>query len=68
VESEVIRGHHVSLERELHESGVARWHGRGSFRSQHEVLVRTVQGERRIARADLIVIATGSHPRVPTDI
>ena len=65
---EVIHGHHDYLAAELAHGDVTRWHGRGSFQSPREVLVRTLRGERRLARGDIIVIATGSHPRVPTDI
>ncbi len=65
---EVIRGHHAYLGAQLARNGITTWHGRGAFRSPHEVVVRTVKGERRVARGELIVIATGSHPRVPSDV
>lgn len=65
---EVVRGHQAYLDAQLARNGITRWHGRGRFDSPHDILVRTVRGETRTARGEIIVVATGSHPRVPTDI
>ncbi len=64
----VIRGHQAYLGAQLARNGITSWHGRGSFQSEREIVVRTAGGESRLARAEIIVIATGSEPRVPTDI
>jgi NAD(P) transhydrogenase len=65
---EVIRAHQLYLGDQLARNGVERWHGRASFVSPHEIRVRPVRGEARSARGEIIVVATGSHPRVPTDV
>ena len=65
---EVIRGHHAYLGAQLARNGVAVWHGRGRFVSPHEIEVCGVLGERRTARGEFIVVATGSHPRAPADV
>ena len=65
---EVIKGHQRYLGAQLARNRVTEWHGRARFTSPEDVLVRGVTGEQRLARGKFIVIATGSHPRVPTDV
>ncbi len=65
---EVIRGHQKFLGAQLARNGVEVWHGRARFLSPHEIEATTVRGEKRMARGDVIVVATGSHPRTPPDV
>ncbi len=64
----VVTGHETFLGAQLARNGVELWHGRASFVSAREVEVAAPRGVRRRARADAIVVATGSSPRLPTDI
>lgn len=64
----VVTGHEQFLGAQLARNGVELWHGRASFVSAHEVEVAAPRGVRRRASADAIVVATGSSPRMPTDI
>ncbi len=65
---EVIRGHQEYLSAQLARNDVTQWHGRGRFVAPHEIEVRAVKGGARVARGELVVLATGSRPRVPTDL
>jgi NAD(P) transhydrogenase len=65
---EVVSGHEEYIGHQLDRNGVDVWHGRATFVAPHEIEVRSVRGERWIARAPLIVVATGSRPRTPADI
>ena len=64
----VVTGHEQFLGAQLARNGVELWHGRARFVSAHEVEVAGPRGERRRATAAAIVVATGSSPRMPTDI
>ena len=65
---EVIRGHQKYLGDQLTRNGVELWRGRARFTGPHEVEVRGITGDRKTATGQVIVIATGSHPRKPDDI
>jgi NAD(P) transhydrogenase len=65
---QVIRGHQEYLAAQLARNDITLWHGRGRFLTPHEVQVRSVTGDVRAAYGDFIVIATGSQPRVPTEL
>ncbi len=64
----VVSGHETFLGAQLARNGVELWHGRARFVSSREVEVAGLRGERRRASAATIIVATGSSPRVPTDI
>jgi NAD(P) transhydrogenase len=65
---EVVRGHEQYIATQLARNGVTVWHGRAAFTSPTELDVRTVRGERWRVTAPVIIIASGSNPRTPTDI
>jgi NAD(P) transhydrogenase len=65
---ETIHAHQRVIDDQLERNGVVRWHGRARFTSATELEVRAVDGSRRTVRADHVIIATGSRPRVPTDV
>ena len=65
---EVVAAHQQVIADQLDRNGVARWHGRAKFISQHVLEVRGVDGVIRRASAKHIVIATGSRPRNPRDV
>lgn len=64
----VIAAHEAFQQRQMLRNGIRLVHGRGRFVSPHEVEVLDVDGERTRYTADVIVVATGSRPRVPDGI
>jgi len=64
----VIDSHVQALDLELAEAGVTRIHGAARFVSPHDLEVRNPAGLVRRLRADHVVIATGSRPRLPAEI
>jgi NAD(P) transhydrogenase len=72
----VLRGHldevlHRYEEKEralLDRAGIDVWHGRASFVSPRELLVRGLRGTTRHVTADIVVVASGSRPRLPEGI
>lgn len=64
----VTKAHAGFIGDQLQRNGITEWHGRAAFRDSHEVEVTMVRGEKRLARGELVVIATGSRPRSPDDI
>jgi NAD(P) transhydrogenase len=60
---EVVKVHERFMGEQIRRNGVDRWHGRARFVSPHQVEVQAVDGTRRVAAGDFIVIATGSRPR-----
>lgn len=65
---QVVAAHERFTSAELTRSGVDRWHGRARFVGPHVVEVEGVDRRRRRARADVIVVATGSRPRAPDHV
>ena len=65
---EVIAAHFESVAAQLRRYGVTVWHGAAQFRGPHEIEVTSPQGEVHVARAERVVIATGSRPRDPDDV
>lgn len=59
-ETQIIRN-------QLERNGVQEIIGTGSFKSSHEVAIRTNDGE-QVVRANFIVIAVGTHPYRPSDM
>lgn len=65
---DVIRAHERFMSEQLRRNGARKIHGRARFLDARTVEIETVQGERRRASGDVIVIATGSRPRTPADV
>lgn len=65
---QVVKAHQRFMAHQLERNSVEQWHGRARFLSPHEVEVIAIEGTRRVIRADIIVIATGSRPRDPDNI
>jgi NAD(P) transhydrogenase len=66
--SEVLRGHHEVMAGQLEREGITLWKGRASFVDPHAIEVRTPTGQRRTARGEHVLIATGSVPRSPGEV
>jgi len=64
----VVRAHGEFMKEQLTRNGIHPLHGRAKFLSDREVEIHHLDGTRTIASAPLIVIATGSRPRVPEHI
>lgn len=67
-EAAVRRAHEGFLERQLARNLVERLRGRARFQSPEVVEVSLAGGGRTLARAEAILIATGSRPRTPAGI
>lgn len=65
---EVLKAHETYMTNQLTRNGVLYLHGRANFNSEHEVELLSVDGARQILRADIIVLATGTRPRLTPDI
>jgi NAD(P) transhydrogenase len=65
---EVVKAHETYMTNQLTRNGVLYLHGRANFNSEHEVELLSVDGARQILRADIIVLATGTRPRLTPDI
>ncbi len=64
----VLTGHERQLDGELEAAGVAVWTGSAGFLDEHRLAVVASDGMRRTVRAERVLIATGSRPRVPAGI
>jgi NAD(P) transhydrogenase len=66
---DAVRTSHAGfMDEQLVRNGVTRWHGRARFVSDHELVVEGPnRGERRV-RGEIILVATGSRPRVPDNV
>ena len=53
---------------QLSRNGVVYLHGRAKFHSDHEIELLSVDGARQLLSANIIVLATGSRPRLTSDI
>jgi NAD(P) transhydrogenase len=65
---DVIRAHESFMSNQLQRNGVERIHGRARFVGTREVEVRSVDGKARRLSGELVVIATGSRPRLPGNV
>jgi NAD(P) transhydrogenase len=66
--SEVVSSHVTNMDRQRRESGAEHLHGRARFLSPHELVVEPLRGARTVIRADKVVIAVGSSPRMPPNV
>jgi len=64
----VVRAHGEFMKGQIERNGIERFHGRGQFVSDREVYVTGLNGHPALVTAPVIVIATGSRPRVPDNI
>ena len=64
----VVRGNEQYLTAQLQRNNVEVWRGRARFVSPNEVEVTGLRGEHTRIAGTSIVVATGSSPRVPTDV
>lgn len=64
----VVKAHAAYMADQLARNGVGYVHGRARFLSDRLVEMRSVDGLKQLFTADIIVIATGSRPRVPHEI
>ena len=64
----VVRAHGEFMKEQIGRNGIERFHGRAQFVSDREVQVQGLDGQPTFVTAPLIVIATGSRPRVPDNI
>ena len=65
---QVIQAHYRYIDDQLKRNYIHRWHGRARFLDAHHLEVQPVRGERRVARGEHIVIASGSRPRSPANV
>ncbi len=64
----VVKAHVRYITEQLTRNGIDRHHGRARFLSDKEIQLLALDGSARSFTADVIVIATGSRPRVPDNI
>ncbi len=64
----VVRAHGEFMKEQINRNGIDRFHGRAQFHSAQEILVQGLDGTPTMLSAPLLVIATGSRPRVPDNI
>ncbi|MCA9322978.1 MAG: FAD-dependent oxidoreductase, partial [Planctomycetes bacterium] len=65
---EVVEAHESYMTDQLLRNGVTLIHGSARFRSTREIEVTSPGQSKRRLRAEIIVIASGSSPRQPTDV
>jgi NAD(P) transhydrogenase len=65
---QVVHAHAQYMERQIVRNGVEWIHGKASFATPHELVVRALDGSRRTLASGVYVIATGSRPRAPADL
>lgn len=64
----VLDAHDEYMGKQLERGGVKYIHGRARFLSPTKVEITKLRGEPHVLNAQHIVIATGSHPRIPDNI
>jgi len=64
----VVRAHGEFMKAQLTRNGIDCLHGRAGFVSDHEVRIQKIDGTATFVTAPIIVVATGSRPRVPDHI
>jgi NAD(P) transhydrogenase len=63
-----MRAHGEFIKEQISRNGIDQFHGRAQFLSDREIQVRGVDGKATTLTAPILVIATGSRPRVPDHI
>ncbi len=64
----VLEAHSGFLEKQIQRNDITMLQGRGRLASQHSVEIESIDGSLLTLQADIIVLATGSRPRTPTDM
>ena len=64
----VVRAHGTFMNEQVSRNGIQRFHGRAQFVSDREVKIKQIDGTTPTISAPMLVIATGSRPRVPNNI
>jgi NAD(P) transhydrogenase len=64
----VIRAHDRYMKEQLERNSIELVHGRASFEDPHTIRVRHTDGDTSLYRAEYVVIATGSKPRLPDNV
>lgn len=64
----VVRAHGKFMKDQLTRNGIHCFHGRAGFVSDHEIRIQKIDGTAALVTAPIIIIATGSRPRVPDNI
>jgi NAD(P) transhydrogenase len=65
---EVVKAHEAYMTNQLSRNGVVYLHGRAKFHSDHEIELLSVDGARQILSTEIMILATGTRPRVTPDI
>lgn len=64
----VIHAHSAFQKEQLARNGILLLHGRASFLSDRDILLHHLDGTESLLTAPIIIIATGSRPRMPPQI
>ncbi len=64
----VVRAHGAFMAEQIARNGITRLHGRAQFVSDREVRVNQIDGTTTTIAGTIVVIATGSRPRIPDHI
>jgi NAD(P) transhydrogenase len=64
----VVGAHHEFISSQLHRNGITCLHGRAAFVTPDTVQVEALRGQKSRYRASHIVIATGSYPRIASNV
>jgi NAD(P) transhydrogenase len=67
-QAEVRREHERCIADQLERNAVRVWRGSARFLSPNRLEVRNLDGTRRQAEAQVVILATGSRPRTPPDV
>ncbi|WP_447968976.1 Si-specific NAD(P)(+) transhydrogenase [Nitrospira sp. M1] len=66
--NQVVNAHGQFMTEQIGRNNIDRFHGRAQFRSDREIAIQSLDGQSQTLTADLIVVGTGSSPRVPDNI
>lgn len=64
----VLEAHHTFISEQLENNNITIIHGRATFIDANTIEVYKIDGSKEILKTEFVIIATGSSPRVPTDM
>ncbi|GJL55704.1 MAG: NAD(P)(+) transhydrogenase [Nitrospirales bacterium] len=64
----VVKAHGQFMAEQIGRNNIDRFHGRAQFCSNREITIHGLDGQSQNLTADIIVVGTGSSPRVPDNI
>ena len=64
----VVKAHGQFMKEQITRNQIDCLHGRARFQSEREVKISGIDGKHILLTADVIVVATGSRPRIPDNI